>query len=223
MATIGGNLLQRPRCWYFRNANFQCWLKGGNECHAKEGRNQFHALYQESPCLALHPSDPASALMALNASVLLRGPQGERMVALDDFFTLPEDEHRRETIIEADELILSIHLPPQAKGTYSFYLKAMDRKVWAFALVGVALRLHMQDENVDDAGIVLSGVAPIPWRLTRAEEMLVGQHLDDELILNVIETALEGAMPLAENGYKISLAKGLLQRALGHLAQAIKE
>jgi len=219
MATIGGNLLQRPRCWYFRDASFHCWLKGGVECQAKDGQNQLHALYGDSPCVAVHPSDPASALLALNARVQLRGPQGERTLALDEFFTLPEENHRRENAIAPDELLMSIQIPPQIQGARSLYLKAMDRKVWAFALVGVAVWLHVQGDIVSDIRLVLSGVAPIPWRLTNAEQMLKAQRLDEPLIIDVVESALDDAMPLAENGYKISLAKGLLHRALSHLAQ----
>ncbi|MGH2368327.1 MAG: FAD binding domain-containing protein, partial [Chloroflexota bacterium] len=135
MATIGGNLLQRPRCWYFRNPRIQCWLKGGDDCPARDGENQFHALFGESPCVAVHPSDPASALLALDADVRLRGPSGERILPLAGFFAMPEEERRTETVLRRDELVVSIDVPSLPDGTRSTYLKAMDRKVWAFALV----------------------------------------------------------------------------------------
>ena len=220
MATLGGNLLQRPRCWYFRQAHFHCWLKGGNVCHAKDGQNQLHALFGNTPCVAVHPSDLASALVALDAQVTLRGPTGERSLALNDFFTLPDENHRQETDITPDELLLSIHIPTLPPGTRSVYLKAMDRKVWAFALVGVAARLHMQGDTVDEARLVLSGVAPIPWRLTAAEQMLVGQRLDEATIQRVSEAALSQAHPLEHNNYKVPLAKSLIRRALTNLQQA---
>lgn len=221
MATIGGNLLQRPRCWYFRHTHFNCWLKGGDECHAQDGQNQLHALFGDSPCVAVHPSDPAAALLALDAEVQLRGPMGERTLALADFFTLPEENHRQETQIAPDELLLSIRIPALPSTTRSVYLKAMDRKIWAFALVGVAARLRMEGDTVAEARLVLSGVAPIPWRLTAAEQMLSGQRLDDATIASVAENALAQARPLEHNGYKVPLAQSLIRRALSDLAQAL--
>jgi xanthine dehydrogenase YagS FAD-binding subunit len=219
MATIGGNLLQRPRCWYFRHAHFHCWLKGGDKCHARDGENQLHALFGDSPCVAVHPSDLASALVALDAEVQLRGPTGERTLALTDFFTLPDENHRLETKIASGELLMSIHIPTQPAGTHSTYLKAMDRKVWAFALVGLAARLRMDGEAVAEARLVLSGVAPIPWRLNNAEQLLVGQRLDEATITRVAASALAQAHPLEHNGYKVPLAQSLIRRALSNLAQ----
>jgi xanthine dehydrogenase YagS FAD-binding subunit len=219
MATIGGNLLQRPRCWYFRNANFPCWLKGGDECFAQDGENQLHALFGNSPCVATHPSDPAAALLALDAEVRLRGPMGERTLSLADFFTLPQENHRRETQIAPDELLLSIHIPKLPQDTRSTYLKAMDRKVWAFALVGVAAYLRMDGDRIAETRIVLSGVAPIPWRLTAAEQMLIGQRPDKATFARVAQTALAQAHPLEHNGYKVPLAQTLIERALSDLAQ----
>jgi xanthine dehydrogenase YagS FAD-binding subunit len=219
MATIGGNLLQRPRCWYFRHANFHCWLKGGDECHARDGQNQLHALFDTSPCVAVHPSDLASALLALDASVQLRGPAGERTVALNEFFRPPQENRRQETMIAPDELLLSIHIPALSSETRSTYLKAMDRKVWAFALVGVAARLHMQGNTITEARLVLSGVAPIPWRLTDAEQMLVGQRADEATFAHVAEVALSQAQPLEHNSYKVPLAQSLIRRALAALVE----
>lgn len=214
MATIGGNLLQRPRCWYFRNAQFHCWLKGGDECHALDGENQFHALFDVSPCVAVHPSDLSAALLALDATVQLRGPSAERTLALQEFFRPPSEDHRQETVIGTDELLLSIHLPALPTGTKSIYLKAMDRKVWAFALVGVAARLRLQGDRIVDARITLSGVAPIPWRLTAVEQMLLGQRADEATFARVAEAALAQACPLEHNGYKVPLAQALIRQAL---------
>ena len=219
MATIGGNLLQRPRCWYYRHEQFHCWLKGGDECHAREGQNQFHALFGDSPCVASHPSDLPAALVALDAEVLLRGPQGERTLAVEQFFTLPQDNHRRETVLEPDELVLSIRIPPQSQHSSSIYLKAMDRKVWAFALVGVAARLDVQGGMVTDARFVLNGVAPVPWRLHAVEQMLVGSRLDEAAITQIAEAAVAQAQPLQHNGYKIPLAQSLVRRSLQTLLQ----
>jgi xanthine dehydrogenase YagS FAD-binding subunit len=220
MATLGGNLLQRPRCWYFRHSLFHCWLKGGDECPAAEGQNQLHALFGGGPCYAVHPSDLAPALLALDAGVRLRGSTGEREVSVADLFALPGDGLRHEVKIAADELLLSVHLPPLPEGTHSTYLKAMDRKTWSFALVGVAAVLQMEGPRVAEARLALSGVAPIPWRATAAEQVLVGGDISEERVTQAAEQALMGALPLAHNAYKIPLAKHLIRRAIVKLAEA---
>ncbi len=214
MATIGGNLLQRPRCWYFRNNLIPCWLKGGDGCPAKEGENQFHALFGDSPCVAVHPSDLASALLALDATVRTQSAKGEAILPLADFFALPSDARRQETVLTDDELILAIELPAQLPGTRSTYLKAMDRKVWSFALVGVAVVVQMSGQRVDDLRIVLSGVAPIPWRVEAAEEVLRGEQVSNALIDQAADIAVADAQPLQQNGYKVPLARQLVRRAL---------
>ncbi len=214
MATIGGNLLQRPRCWYFRNSLIPCWLKGGDGCPAKAGENQFHALFGDSPCVAVHPSDLASALLALDATVRTQSVKGEATLPLADFFALPTDARRQETVLTDDELILAIDLPAQLTGTRSTYLKAMDRKVWSFALVGVAVVVQMNGQTVDDLRIVLSGVAPVPWRVHSAEDLLRGKAVSNALIDQAAEATVVDAQPLQHNGYKVPLARQLVRRAL---------
>lgn len=213
MATVGGNLLQRPRCWYFRNALFRCWLKGGDDCPARDGENGLHALFGDSPCVAVHPSDLPSVLMTLQADVRLRGPSGERTLPISAFFALSTDDRRTENVLGPDELVLSIQVPPAA-GARSTYLKAMDRKVWAFALVGVAAVVRLADGRIEDAHLVLSGVAPIPWRATAAEQVLIGQVADDALFARAAEAALANAEPLAHNGYKVPLTRNLIHQVL---------
>jgi xanthine dehydrogenase YagS FAD-binding subunit len=217
MATIGGNLLQRPRCWYFRSSAFDCWLKGGTVCHARDGENQQHALFGQSPCVAVHPSDAAAALVALGASVRLRGSKGERTLSVADLFAEPTEDRRTETVIGPDELLLDVRLPAPAANTRSTYRKAMDRKVWAFALVGVAAVLRLDGRTVTEASIVLSGVAPIPWRAHEAERLLVGQEATAERIMEAAQTAVSGAQPLEHNGYKVPLARNLVRQALTDL------
>jgi xanthine dehydrogenase YagS FAD-binding subunit len=214
MATIGGNLLQRPRCWYFRNQNFQCWLKGGADCPALDGENQLHAIFDRSPCVAVFPSDLASALLALNAELRLRGPGGERIIPINDLYTLPTEEHRTETALGHDELVLGLRLPPAAAGLRSTYLKAMDRKIWAFALVGVAAAARLDGGRIAEARLVLSGVAPIPWRVEAAEQVLIGSQPGAALFEQAAEAALTEATPLGQNGYKVPLAHSLIRRAL---------
>lgn len=214
MATIGGNLLQRPRCWYYRSSHFNCWLKGGGECFAREGENQYHALFGQSPCVAVHPSDPASALLAFDASVVLQSQNGERVVKLAELFAEPDDDRRTETTVRPDEILTEVRIPGPAAGTKSTYLKAMDRKVWAFALVGVAAVAQIESGTMHNPRIVLSGVAPIPWRPRDAEALLEAQVPSDELFQRAASAALAGARPLAKNGYKIPLANALIRRAL---------
>jgi len=220
MATLGGNLLQRPRCWYYRSAHFNCWLKGGTVCPAYDGQNQHHALFGSGPCYAAHPSDLAPALLAFDAQVRLHGRSGERLLPLAEFYALPTDERRTETVIDDDELVLEISLPALAEETRSTYLKAMDRKVWAFALVGVAAVLRLggpSGRRIEDARLVLGGVAPIPWRAAAAEQVLIGAEAGAELFARAAELALADAQPLTHNGYKLPLASALIRQALAAL------
>lgn len=214
MATIGGNLLQRPRCWYYRSEHVQCWLKGGEDCPAREGENQFHALFGESPCVSVHPSDLAAALLALDAAVEVTGPNGARPVPLDEFFALPEEGRRTENILGANEIVTAVMLPATPANARSTYLKAMDRKVWAFALVGVGVRLEIENGVIRGARLALGGVAPIPWRAQRAETLLVGSEPGLELFDGAAQMAFDGATPLAKNGYKIPLLGSLVRNAL---------
>lgn len=214
MATIGGNLLQRPRCWYFRDPHIPCWLKGSDDCPAREGENQHHALFDVSPCVAVHPSDPAVALLALDAAVRLRGAGGERELPLADFFAPPSDDRRRETVIADDELIVALRVPPLPADAHSVYLKAMDRKAWAFALVSVAAVIRVDAGRIVHARLVLGGVAPVPWRATAAAERLLGAEPGADLFAQVADAALIDAQPLAHNAYKLPLSRALMRRAL---------
>lgn len=212
MATIGGNLLQRPRCWYFRDPEIPCWLKGGDNCPARTGENQHHAIFDLSPCVAVHPSDPASALLAHDAEVEIRGASGSRTMPLADLFEPPADDHRTETTLRPGEIITAFTLP--AAAGRSTYLKAMDRKAWAFALVGVAVRIKQEGGRITEARIVLGGVANVPWRAMAAEQVLVGQAPGSEVLAAAADAALTGAQPLAKNGYKLPIARALVRRAL---------
>jgi xanthine dehydrogenase YagS FAD-binding subunit len=214
VATIGGNVLQRPRCWYFRSHLVHCWLKGGDECQARDGENQQHAVFDLSPCVAVHPSDPAVALTVYGAEVTLRGPRGERTLSIDDFFAPPDDERRTETTIGEHELVTAIHVPFPPDGERSVYLKAMDRKIWAFALVSVAAVVRIENGRVEDARLVLGGVANVPYRALGAVGHLVGAAPSEEAFARVAEAVVAGAQPLARNGYKLQLLKGLVKQAL---------
>lgn len=220
MATAGGNLLQRPRCWYFRNDAFHCWLKGGTDCPMRDGENRFAAIFDESPCVAVHPSDVAPVLLALDAVVRVRGPRGERRIAVADLLQPPTDDRRRENTLGPAEIVLSVQIPPLAAGTRSVYLKAMDRKIWAFALVSVAAVLRLDGDRPAEARLVLGGVANTPRRARAAEQQLLTSHLDAVAYTSIADTALAEARPLAQNGYKVTIAKALIRQALAQLVGA---
>jgi xanthine dehydrogenase YagS FAD-binding subunit len=186
MGTIGGNLLQATRCWYWR-LQFPCRLHGGDVCHAREGRNREHAIFANDFCASAHPSDPAAALLALGATVRT----DRRSFPLGELYRLPTEDDRDVTTLEPGELIVELEVPTP---TASTYLKAMDRKRWAFALVGVAAARF--DDGVR---LALAGVAPIPWSLGSPE-------------------ALDAAEPLSENAYKVELARALVRRASAAIA-----
>jgi xanthine dehydrogenase YagS FAD-binding subunit len=215
-ATLAGNLLQRPRCWYYRDPTIDCWLKGGIDCPAREGRNEHHAIFDRSPCVAVHPSDLAACLLALDASVTVAGRDASRSVAVTDLFAAPSDERRTETVLRPDELITTIEIPD--RGMQSTYRKAMDRAAWAFALVGAACAVQVDGDRCTDARIVLSGVANTPHRATSAEELLRGATLDDATIDAAARETVQGAQPLRENRYKQQLAVALTRDALTVLA-----
>ncbi len=214
MATIGGNVLQRPRCWYYRNDDVQCWLKGGDECFARGGDNREHAIFDVSPCVAAHPSDLAAVLVAYGATVHYRDTGGEHEIAAEDFFQAPTDDRRIEHVLPETAVITGVTIPLPKEGARSTYLKAMDRKVWAFALAGVAVSLEMDGDMVSAARVVLGGVAPVPVRAPEAESVLVGSRLDSEVANRAAQAAIAGAEPLSHNGYKVPLVIALVRKAI---------
>jgi len=216
--TLGGNLGQGIRCWYYRST-INCWLKGGDRCYARDAENSHHAIFGQAACNSVHPSDPAVALMALGAKLTIAGPRGRRILPLSEFFQTPKPDRRQVNVLKPDEIILRINIPAPAPGSRGAFLKAMDRKIWAFALVSVAVLLNFDGNVVKDAGLVLGGVATMPWRLPDVESLLKGKTLDDSLIGQAAEMAVAGAKPLTQNGYKIPLVKGLIIQSLESLKQ----
>ena len=214
-ATVAGNLLQRNRCWYFRGEP-HCWLKGGDECFARHGRSDHHAILgtDASPCIAVHPSDLAPALVALDAEVAVEGPRGARVLSVAELLQAPTAEARIEHRLAPDELIVEVRVPAQPADARGAYLKAMDRAAWAFALASAAAQLVVREGRVERARLVLGGVAPVPWRVRAAEALLEGQTLTPELAAQAAALAVSGATPLAYNAYKVPLARELACRAL---------
>jgi xanthine dehydrogenase YagS FAD-binding subunit len=216
MATVGGNLLQRTRCYYFYDTAFGACNKRhpGSGCAALEGYNRIHAILGASPnCIAVHPSDMAVALAALDAVVRVRGAKGERAMPMRDFHRLPGDTPQRDTHLEQGELIIAVDLPP-SPFTKAHYLKVRDRASYAFALVSVAAALDMQGDTVRNARIALGGVAHKPWRAMQAEALLAGHALEPALLRKAAAAAVEGARPYKDNHFKVELAQRSIVRAL---------
>ena len=217
MATNGGNLLQRTRCYYFMDIGFpQCNKRApGSGCGAIEGFNRIHAILGASDqCIATHPSDMCVALTALEAQVRVLGPRGERMIAMKDFHRLPGNTPQMDTNLNPDELILSIDLPSSPYAAHSHYLKMRDRASYAFALVSVAAALDLDGDNIRGARLALGGVAHKPWRSEEAEAALVGKPVGPEAFAAAAEQAVQGAKTYKHNAFKVEMAKRSIVRAL---------
>lgn len=214
VATMAGNLCQTSRCWYYRGPFF-CWLKGGDRCYAETGLNQTHAIFGDGPCHSAHPSDPAPALIALGAELTIYSRDGSsRAIPVEQFFALPEGERRRATILKPDELVGEIRVPTPSEEARGVYLKAMPRETWAFSLASVAVQGTWDGPVAREVNIVLGGVAPIPWRVVAAESVVRDQPMSGDLARDAGEAALVDASPLQHNGYKLQLARHLVERAL---------
>jgi xanthine dehydrogenase YagS FAD-binding subunit len=217
MATAGGNLMQRTRCPYFMDPSFAHCNKRdpGSGCAARDGFNREHALFGASAaCVAVHPSDMAVALAALDARVHVRGPAGSRTVGLDEFFVLPGESPERDNTLRPAELITGIELPPSRLARHSWYLKVRDRHSYAFALVSVAAGVELLDGEIVAAALALGGVAATPWRVAAAEAILIGARATDTAFRAAAELITADAVPLAQNGFKVDLARNSVVRAL---------
>lgn len=211
--TLGGNLGQRPRCWYWRGGH-ACAKSGAEGCPAVAGDHRHHAIVEAGPCWAVHPSDPAVALMALEAVVHLQRTGGRRAVPLSQFFVLPSQDPTRETVVESGEFITHLSLPAGALGGEQTYEKVIQRGAWDFALVSLAT-VRRPD---GDVRLVLGGIGPRPWRITDSiEEDVASGGLDDDSIDALAERALYDATPLPGTTYKVAQARALLVRAMRRL------
>ncbi|MGI8549666.1 MAG: FAD binding domain-containing protein [Dehalococcoidia bacterium] len=216
VATLGGSLLQRPQCLYFRGPSM-CWLKGGEDCPARDGENQNHGIFEDSPCVAVHPSDIATVLLALQAALHVESASGRKVWPIGKFLRPPFPEYRDETSLDARELITVVQLPRAPAGLRSVYLKETEANGSAFALIGVALAAIVDRHRLRDVRLALGGVATVPRRAFAAEQVLAEGDIDSERIDAGVQAALEGARPLSKNGYKLPLLAETIRRAIVRL------
>jgi xanthine dehydrogenase YagS FAD-binding subunit len=212
--TVGGNLNQRPRCWYFRNEEFVCFKKGGNTCFSPAGENQFHAIFGGGPTFIVHPSSLAVPFVAYGATFRLLGPKGERMVPAAEYFTMPTLQNiQRENVLQPDELLTHVILPaPGSVKSGHYEVRYKTSHDWPIAFATVLLT--MNGSTVQGARVVMGAVAPVPWRSQSAEQALAGKTITPEVATAAAEAALRGATPLSQNVYKIQVAKTAVERAI---------
>lgn len=216
LGTVGGNILQRPRCWYFRNPDVNCLKKGGDKCYAIGGLNRYHSILGGGPSYIVHPSNLAPALIAFRASAKIVGPGGERAVELEKFFTLPTVDPKRENLLKPGEIITELIVPAPPANARSVYLEAREKQSFDWPLVSAAVVIDSVPgaKTVRDARVVMGAVAPVPWRSLEAETVLKSGALDESLARAAAEAALKNAQPMSDNAYKVVIAKVIVRRAI---------
>jgi xanthine dehydrogenase YagS FAD-binding subunit len=214
MATLGGNLCARPPCWYFSHDNFACAKRGNaNTCPAREGENEYSSIFAtDDPCVAVHASSVAPALVALGASVRVAGPGGGREMPLEKFFTLPRENVLKENVLANNEIVTHVMLPRGNPKSATYVVNPKESHDWPVSIASVAL--DMAGDTVKSARIVLGAVAPIPWRAAKAEAALAGQKVTSESAQKAADAAVDGSSPLSQNGYKVQTAKTAVKRAI---------
>ena len=217
--TLGGNVSQDTRCWYYRSG-WPCYRAGGNTCYASapQAMNREHCILGASRCVAVNPSDAAPALVALDASMTVRSTRGDRSVAAEDYFVGPGIDITRMTVLKPGDLLTVIHVPGDWAGAHFYYEKVRDRGAWDFALVTVAGAFRASAGRIEAARVVVNGVAPYPVRLHEVERAVVGRSVGEETATRAGEIAVRGAKPLRHNAYKVALMRNLVRRAVRSLA-----
>lgn len=218
MSTLGGNLAQRNRCWYFRSADHQCFRKSGDRCfarHSETGENENHAIIDNGSCVSIHASSIATALMAFNASVVIVNGKGERKeVLMDDFFVSAGKDIAMETILLAKEIITEIIIPAPSKNTKSYYIKQGARESYDWSMADVAVVIEAAGDTCKSASIVLGAAAPVPYRSIKAQQAMANKALNTENATAAAEAAMSIARPLSKNGYKVPLFKSIIKEAI---------
>jgi xanthine dehydrogenase YagS FAD-binding subunit len=213
VGTVGGNLNQRPRCWYFRNEEFACLKKGGARCFAVDGENQYHAIFGDGPCHIVHPSSLAVPAVALGARFRVVGPAGEREIPAGEYYLAPDRNLFGETALAPNEILTHMVLPaPGAAKNATYEVRYKQSHDWPLATASVALT--MSGQAIRSARIVMGAVAPIPWRSAAAETAIAGKPLTEETAMIAADAAIQGAKPMSLNGYKIQIARTAVKRAI---------
>jgi xanthine dehydrogenase YagS FAD-binding subunit len=211
--TVGGNLNQRPRCWYYRNEEFDCLKKGGSRCFAVDGENQYHAIFGDGPCHIIHPSSLAVPAMALGAKFRVVGPAGEREIAAEQYFVMPDRNIFGETVLQPNELLTHVILPPPGAAKSATYeVRYKQSHDWPLAAASAVL--DMSGTTVRGARIVMGAVAPIPWRSQNAERALAGKAITEQTAMAAADAAVQGAKPMSGNAYKVQIARTAVKRAI---------
>lgn len=211
--TLGGNVNQRPRCWFLRGEHFNCYKKGGDFCFAVTGDNRYHAIIGGELCYIVHPSDTATAMLALNASAKVAGPSGERVVPFDSFFIGPREDVLRENVLKPDEIVTEFTIPNPAVGAKQGWTKLKDRQVYDFAIASVAVTFTAENGAWKDGRIVLGGVSPVPYRAKVVEDALIGK--DIKATVKTAAAAIRTvARPMSLNAYKVDLTQGIIERTI---------
>ena len=215
IGTLGGNVSQDVRCWYYRRG-LSCYRAGGNLCYADtpEGMNREHALFDASRCVAAGASDTSSALVALDASMVIRNSSGEQVVSAEQFFVGPANDIENTTILRPGDILTSVRIPSSWAGATFYWEKVADRNVWDFSLVNIAAAFKISGGNISDSRVVAGAVQTTPRRLTAIENAIQGQPKSEQTAQAVAQLATEGARPLAHNGFKIPLMQNLVKRAI---------
>ena len=215
VSSIGGNLIQDTRCWYYR-AGLDCYRAGGTKCYADtpEGMNREHCLFNADRCVAVSPSDTAPALVALDAQMIISGPSGQRVVAAEDFFIGPDVDIERMTVLEKNEILTSIRLPSTWSNSIFYFEKVADRKSWDFALVNIAVALKEKNGVISDVRMACGGVECVPKRLSVVEGVVTGSRRNEETAKLAGQSAIRGATALNQNHFKIPLMENLVMRAI---------
>ena len=212
LGTVGGNICQRPRCWYFRNEEFNCLKKGGSRCFAVEGENQYHAIFGDGPCHIVHPSSLAVPVIAYGGRFRVVGPNGAREVDAGQFFQLPNANLYGETVLQPDEIVTHVLLPAPGQRSAVYEVRFKQSHDWPLA--AAAVNLVMSGSTVKSARIVMGAVAPIPWRVQAAERVLAGKTITEAVAVEAANAAVAGARPMSGNAYKIQIAKTAVKRAI---------
>ena len=212
VGTVGGNIMQRPRCWYFRNEEFSCLKKGGSRCFAVEGENQYHAIFGDGPCHIVHPSSLAVPVIAYGGRFRVAGPNGAREIDAGQFFQMPNQNLYGETVLQPDEIITHVLLPAPGQRSATYEVRFKQSHDWPLAAASV--NLVMSGLTVRSARVVMGAVAPIPWRAQAAERVLAGKAITEAIATEAANAALAGARPMTGNAYKIQIARTAVKRAI---------